>query len=108
MIAALDSEGSVYICLMQANSDSLTIQMFLKDLIKKLDLEDKQWRSNTVLVWDGAPYHTSNEVHEFLESQQVPLMQLGPYGYLLNTPELFFAAFKSSKINKDNIAVGKK
>jgi hypothetical protein len=48
--------------------------MFMKELIKTLDLEDKRWRSNTVLVWDGAGYHTSKETMEFLESQQVPIM----------------------------------
>jgi hypothetical protein len=74
MIAALDSRGEIYISLLQANSDSETMQMFMKELIKRLDLEDKRWRSNTVLVWDGAGYHTSKETMEFVESQQVPIM----------------------------------
>jgi hypothetical protein len=108
MVAALDSRGEIYISLLQANSDSETMQMFMKELIKRLDLEDKKWRTNTVLVWDGAGYHTSKEVMAFLESQRVPVMQLGAYGYLLNTPEILFAAFKSYKINIDEIPVGKK
>jgi hypothetical protein len=80
----------------------------MSQLINKLDYEDKQWRNKTVLVWDGAPYHTSNETYSFLELQQVPLILLGAYGYLLNSPELLFSAFKSYKINVDDAPVGKK
>jgi hypothetical protein len=36
------------------------------------------------------------------------MLQLGAYGYLLNTPELLFAAFKSKKLNIDDAKVGKK
>ena len=67
MIVALDSYGDIYVCLLQANSDTDTMQLFLKELILKLDDEDKRWRSNTILVWDGAGYHTSREVKELLE-----------------------------------------
>jgi hypothetical protein len=50
------------------------MRLFMKELIIRLDFEDKKWRSNTVLVWDGAGYHTSKEMMEFLENQQVPLL----------------------------------
>jgi hypothetical protein len=46
----------------------------MRELINRLDLEDKKWRSNTVLIWDGAGYHTSKETMELLEQQQVPMM----------------------------------
>jgi hypothetical protein len=48
--------------------------LFMKELIIRLDKEDKKWRSNTVLVWDGAGYHTSKEILKFIESQQVPML----------------------------------
>jgi hypothetical protein len=40
----------------------------MHELIIRLDQEDRQWRKNTVLVWDGAGYHTSKEMMKFLES----------------------------------------
>jgi hypothetical protein len=43
-----------------------------------------------------------------MESQQIPMVQLGAYGYLLNTPELLFAAFKSTKLSAADAPVGKK
>ena len=32
-----------------------------------LDEEDKNWRKNTMLVWDGAPYHKAKETLKLLE-----------------------------------------
>jgi hypothetical protein len=84
------------------------MRLFMNELIIRLDREDKAWRRNTVLVWDGAGYHTSKETLAMLEDYQVPMLQLGAYGYLLNTPELLFAAFKSKKLNIDDVPVGKK
>jgi hypothetical protein len=108
MMVALSSRGEIYCSLLQANSDSDTMRLFMNELIIRLDREDKAWRRNTVLVWDGAGYHTSKETMAMLEDYQVPMLQLGAYGYLLNTPELLFAAFKSKKLNIDDVPVGKK
>jgi hypothetical protein len=108
MIVAVDNRGEILFSLLQANSDSDIMELFLKELILKLDLGDRKWRSDTVLVWDGAPYHTSKEVKDVLEGQLVPLIQLGPYGYLFNTPELLFAALKSFEINFEGAPVGKR
>jgi hypothetical protein len=74
LIVALDSAGEIYFSLLQANSDSDTIALFMKELINRLDLEDKKWRSNTVIIWDGAGYHTSKETMKLLEQQQVPMI----------------------------------
>ena len=43
------------------------MQLFLRELIKHLDYEDRHWRTNSVIVWDGAGYHTSTEVLKMLE-----------------------------------------
>jgi hypothetical protein len=108
MIVALASDGVVYLSLLQANSDSDTMRLFMRQLINRLNYEDKQWRRNTVIAWDGAGYHTSKEMKIMMESQQVPLILLGAYGYLLNTPEILFAAFKSFKLSNGDGPVGKK
>ena len=67
LVAALDSRGSLYASLLQANSDSDTMQLFFTEYIKTLDAEDRNWRSNSVIVLDNASYHDSKEVLELLE-----------------------------------------
>lgn len=57
--------------------------LFMKELILKLDYEDKNWRRDSVIVWDGAGYHKSKETIKFMEEMRVPLMRLGPYSYLM-------------------------
>ena len=41
--------------------------LFLTELIKTLDYEDKNWRKNSVLLWDNAGYHEAGEVLSLLE-----------------------------------------
>ena len=82
--------------------------LFMKEMINQLDIEDKKWRSNTVIVWDGAGYHRSKEVIKAMEEQLIPLMFLGPYHYLMSPAELVFAALKSKKLNLNDAKLGKK
>ena len=67
LIVALDSEGKIYASLLQANSDTDTMLIFLTELIKTLDIEDRNWRTNSVLMWDNAGYHEAKEVLNLLE-----------------------------------------
>ena len=43
--------------------------LFIKELIQRLDNEEKKWRKNTALIWDGAGYHRSKEMYKMLEEQ---------------------------------------
>jgi|AACY02.7.fsa_nt_gi hypothetical protein len=43
------------------------MQLFMKELITKLDEEDKDWRKTTMLVWDGAGYHRAKDTLKMLE-----------------------------------------
>jgi hypothetical protein len=43
------------------------MSLFIKELVANLDYEDKNWRKNSVLVWDGAGYHTSKEIIKLLD-----------------------------------------
>ena len=54
MIMALDSDGIVYACLTQVNTDSTMMKLYLKELVKMLDKKDLQWRKTHVLLVDGA------------------------------------------------------
>ena len=72
--------------------------LFLTELIKTLDYEDRDWRSNTVLLWDNAGYHEAEEVLTLLEEQRAPVMFLGPYSYHMAHCEMVFAALKVQQL----------
>jgi hypothetical protein len=108
LIVALDTDANLYCSLLQFNSNSETMCVFMKEFVARLDFEDKNWRSNTVIIWDGAGYHTSNEMMELLEVLRVPVMRLGPYGYLMQPTELVFQSLKSVKLIDRDQALGKK
>jgi transposase len=80
---AMDSEGNLYSSVLQSNSNSFTMRLFLKHLINKLDDEDKHWRKKRIIMWDGAGYHTSKEMLKFIQDYEIPVMRLGPYSYLM-------------------------
>ena len=108
LILALDSEGKIYASLLQANSDTDTMVLFLTELIKTLDYEDRNWRTNSVLVWDNAGYHQAGEVLTLLEQQRAPVLFLGPYSYRMAPAEMVFAALKLQYLNTEEAPLGKK
>ena len=108
LILALDSEAKIYCSLLQANSDEDTMKLFLTELVRTLDYEDRQWRQNTVLMWDNAGYHEAGEVLTLLKEQRVPVMYLGPYSYHMAPCEMVFAALKVQWLNQDQAPLGKK
>ena len=56
MIMGIDTKGEVYLSLLQSNSNSKVIEIFLRQLVKQLDRVKPDWRVDTVLVWDNAKY----------------------------------------------------
>ena len=107
MIAGIDMKGNIYLSLSQSNTNSQVMEMFFKRLVRKLDEDDKYWRSNSVIIMDGAPYHTSNATLDLLKQLDVPVMFLGPHSYDASPIELFFAWFKSADINPRKIPQSK-
>ena len=75
------------------------MEMFFRYLVKELDRENKYWRKNSVVLLDGAPYHTSNVTLAILEELDIPVMFLGPHSYDAAPCELFYAWFKRADIN---------
>ena len=73
------------------NTDSDVLCMFLKKLFEKIELERPDFRQNTILLIDGAPYHRSDETHNFLCNLGVETVMGGPYGYQAAPIESFFA-----------------
>ena len=81
LIAALDTEGNVFFSLLHANTDSNMIRMFLSHLFDQLDAEIPNWRETSVVLLDGAKYHTSEECINFLKASKVEAMFSAPYSY---------------------------
>ena len=108
LIAALDTEGQVYFALTQSTTDSDVLMLFLRYLIKHLDTENPNWINNTIVLLDGARYHTSDEMREYLSKMEVPVIYSGPYSYSAAPIERLFSALKDGDLNPERISTGKR
>ena len=108
MLLAIDTYGQTYLALSQSNTNEDMIELFLRDLVSKLSEEDRRWRQNTLIFWDGAPYHQSAETIRLVAELQVPLMISGPHSYDAAPCELFYAKYKSCDTNPRKIKCGKR
>ena len=107
MIVGLDSNGKVYLSLVQANSNSSMMELFFTRLIMQLDEKDLRWRQKMVLMLDNAPYHTSKDMMAFYERNRLPILFTGPHSYAASPIETFFAHFKRADINPSQLPTGK-
>ena len=108
MIAALDTEGNAYVSLTQFNTDTDVMLMFLSRLAQVLSAESNYWRSNTVILLDGATYHKSEETRKHMINLGLEVMFTAPYSYESSPIELFFAYFKQGDINPNDERTGKR
>ena len=108
MIAALDIEGRVWFSLSHANTDSNTMMVFLNHLTKAFDNETPDWRDNTVLIWDNASYHRSQETKAIVKKMGLQIIFSGPYGYSASPIELLFGSLKVGEINLEDVPTGKR
>lgn len=60
-IMGIDTLGNIYASFTQVNTDSKIMAIYLRELTKKLDKERPDWRTNTVITMDNAPWHVSTE-----------------------------------------------
>jgi hypothetical protein len=58
LILTFGSTGEVFFALTQVNTDASVMQLYLHHLSETLDAERPTWRENTVILLDGARYHT--------------------------------------------------
>ena len=108
LIAALDTEGNIYYSLTQANTDQNVMMVFLIHLVEQLDLARPSWKDDTVLLLDGARYHTGSKVREYLRKLELQVIWSGPYSYSTAPIEMVFAALKFGELNPDGKSTGKK
>ena len=63
-IVALDTDGHVYYALTHANTDSDFILSFIRRLTIVLNNESPDWKENSIILLDGAKYHTKPQKPE--------------------------------------------
>ena len=82
LITTVDTFGSVHMSLVQANSNSKIMEIFIIQFVQTLDQERPGWRKNTYWIWDNAvseitpvltgsilkPYHVSPATVRVLEA----------------------------------------
>jgi len=108
LICALDSNGNAYYSLSQINTDSDMLMLYMRHLLRRLDEESADWRDNTIFLLDGAKYHTSEEMKEYLKIMEVKVIYSGPYSYTSAPIELLFGALKQGELNPDRYPTGKR
>jgi len=108
IIAALDTLGNAYITLTQANSNNKTIEIYLHQLAAKLDKERPNWRNDSILIGDNAPYHVSASTLQVMRDLRIPILFLGPHSYDIAVCEMFFSFMKSTHLNPTYMPTGKK
>ena len=108
VIAAVDTDGRAYFTLTQVNTDTDVFLLFLKRLFDKLTTEERTWKENTVVLVDGASYHQSEQVRNFIRQTKVKAVLSAPYAYDGAPIEMFFHLLKRTNLNPDRLKVGKK
>jgi hypothetical protein len=106
-IAAIDSNGHVYLSLTQSNSNSRMMGVYLRHLSSKLDRDRPGWRTNSVIIVDNASYHYSTATLRICRELQLPLMFTGPFSYAVSPVELLWSLLKRKDINPDRLPLSK-
>ena len=82
--------------------------LFFMKLTELLDKDTPDWRDNSVVLLDGAKYHTGDDTREVLRKLQIPVIYSGPYSYSAAPIELLFAGLKIGKLVEIGEQTGKK
>ena len=73
-----------------------------------LSLETPDWKENSIVLLDGAKYHTSEYSRETLQKLQIPTMFSAPYSYSSAPIEHLFGNFKIGEFQPYSEPRGKK
>ena len=82
--------------------------VFLRYLVQRLDEDIPGWRGDTLILLDGARYHTGSEIRDYLHKMQIQVIYSGPYSYTTAPIELLFGGLKFGELNPDRLPTGKR
>ena len=93
---------------MQGNTTAKVMEVYLHNLVLKLEREDPKFRDRVVLLFDNAAYHTCPATLAVLRKLQLVVLFTGPNSYLAAPVELLFGAFKAVDVNPRKLPTGKR
>ena len=108
MIASLYSLGRTHFALSHSNTDQDTFMLFMRRLVRLMDIQCPGWQESSIIVIDNAPYHCGDEIRDYLHKMQIPIMYSAPYSYSSAPIETLFSFLKLDELNQDGISTGKK
>ena len=108
VIAAIDTEGEVYLSLSIVNTDEDSFRLFVSKLAAKLNVARPGWKKDTVILIDNAPYHSGQLTRAYFAALGIRTMYSAPYSYSGAPVERYFAALKSTNLNPTMQATGKR
>ena len=83
------------------------MELFFHSLARTLDKERTDWRKDTVLLLDNAPYHTGVSTLKLFEKLKLPILFPAPHSYDAAPCELFLTSFKAKDVNPRKLKTGK-
>jgi transposase len=103
----MNNHGDAYLALSQSKTDSERVILFFNYFFEQLDIDAPGWRENSVILMDGAPYHSSDETFEYFRRKNASLFLSAPYSYDASPCEMWFSYFKSKDLNPEGLPMGK-
>ena len=82
--------------------------IFLLHLVKLLDVERPGWKDNTVMLLDGARYHSGARVREYMRKLELQVIWSAPYSFSTAPIEMVLGALKTGELNPEGQKTGKK
>jgi len=82
--------------------------VFMRHLVKQLDVETPGWEDDSIILIDNAPYHTGKKIRQYFRKMQIPVMYSAPYCYSSAPIETLFAHLKLGELNSQRQSTGKK
>ena len=70
-------------------------------------MRDKNFRETSVWIIDNCGYHASAPMMKFFKENNLPILFLGPYQFLMASAELLWGWIKNVEINPHQIKAGK-
>ena len=108
LIGGVDTEGDIYMSMLQGINDSEIFKMYLSKLAMQLDKDRPDWREKTILMLDSAPYHTSATVTSHMKNLKIKYTFTGPRCYAGSPCEKLWAHLKDRDLNPDGLFTSKK
>jgi hypothetical protein len=107
LVGVVDSNGNIYTTLFQSKSNERTTILGIVELVKMLDIEDQNWRQNSVLIIDNVKYHKSKKLKESLRKMKIPVLYPSPYSPMVLSVEMLFGLIKTGDHNPSHLSTTK-